>query len=252
MDGILRFRSGQLTGILNGVDTDIWNPKTDTAIPFQYDTRTLAKKAKNKEALQQQMGLALDSHIPLFGMITRLSDQKGIAELFGPAYGAAFKICTDMNVQLVVLGSGDRWCEDELLSLAHRLPNLRVYIGYDEKLSHLIEAGSDFFLMPSRYEPCGLNQMYSQLYGTLPVVRNTGGLADTVENYDEETGGGTGFVLDDLTPQSVYNTIDWAVRTWVNRPEHIKAMQKRAMKKDFTWTSSAKQYLKVYQEALKK
>ena len=252
MDGILRFRSGQLTGILNGVDTDIWNPKTDTAIPFQYDTRTLAKKAKNKEALQQQMGLALDPHIPLFGMITRLSDQKGIAELFGPAYGAAFKICTDMNVQLAVLGSGDRWCEDELLSLAHRLPNLRVYIGYDEKLSHLIEAGSDFFLMPSRYEPCGLNQMYSQLYGTLPVVRNTGGLADTVENYDEETGGGTGFVLDDLTPQSVYNTIDWAVRTWVNRPEHIKAMQKRAMKKDFTWTSSAKQYLKVYQEALKK
>ena len=204
----------------------------------------------DKEALQKYMGLPQDEKIPVFGMITRLTDQKGIAELFGPSYGAAFKMCTDINLQLIVLGSGDRWCEDELLALSKRLPNLRVYVGYDEKLSHLIEAGSDFFLMPSRYEPCGLNQMYSLLYGTLPIVRNTGGLADTVENYDEKTGKGTGFVLNLLTPESIYNTVDWAVNAWFKHPEHIVKMRKRGMAKDFTWDTSAKQYLAVYQEAV--
>jgi len=250
MDGILRFRQEALTGILNGVDTAVWNPKTDASIPVKYTARSLAKKAKNKEALQQYMGLPQNMNVPVFGMITRLTDQKGIAELFGPAYGAVFKMCTDINLQLVVLGTGDRWCEDELLSLSRRLPNLRVHIGYDEKLSHLIEAGSDFFLMPSRYEPCGLNQMYSLLYGTLPVVRNTGGLADTVENYNEQTGGGTGFVLNLLTPESVYHTVDWAVNAWFKHPEHIVKMQKRGMAKDFTWDTSAKKYLEVYHRAI--
>lgn len=249
MDGILRFRQADITGILNGVDTTVWNPATDPLIPFNYTADTLSEKAKNKEALQKQMDLTPDPNIPLFGMVTRLTDQKGIAELFGPAYGAAYKMCTEINLQMVVLGAGDRWCEDELLALAHRLPNLRVYIGYDEKLSHLIEAGSDFFLMPSRYEPCGLNQMYSLLYGTLPVIRNTGGLADTVENYNEDTGEGTGFVLNHLTPESVYNTVDWAANTWFKHPDHIAEMRKRAMSKDFTWDSSAKQYIEVYRKA---
>ncbi len=252
MDGLLRFRSGDLTGILNGVDTNIWNPKTDNLIAEPYTARTVAKKkAKNKKALQQRMGLEENPDIPIFGMITRLTDQKGIAELFGPAYGSAFRICAEKPLQMVVLGSGDRWCEDELLSLAHRLPNLSVHIGYDEQLSHLIEAGSDFFLMPSRYEPCGLNQMYSLLYGTLPVVRSTGGLADTVENYCEETGEGTGFVLHDLTPDSIYDTIEWAVKTWFDHPDHIASMRVRGMKQDFSWDTSAKQYLKVYKKALK-
>ncbi|EPF47511.1 glycogen/starch synthase, ADP-glucose type [Treponema vincentii F0403] len=250
MDGILRFRKEVLTGILNGVDTSVWNPKTDTHISFNYTARSLAKKAKNKAALQKYMGLPQDEKIPVFGMITRLTDQKGIAELFGPSYGAAFKMCTDINLQLIVLGAGDRWCEDELLALSKRLPNLRVYVGYDEKLSHWIEAGSNFFLMPSRYEPCGLNQMYSLLYGTLPIVRNTGGLADTVENYNEQTGDGTGFVLNLLTPESIYNTVNWAVNAWFKHPEHIVKMQKRGMAKDFTWDTSAKQYLAVYQEAV--
>jgi len=159
-------------------------------------------------------------------------------------------MCTDINLQLIVLGAGDRWCEDELLALSRRLPNLRVYIGYDDALSHLIEAGSDFFLMPSRYEPCGLNQMYSLLYGTLPIVRNTGGLADTVENYDEQTGAGTGFVLNLLTPESIYNTVDWAVNAWFKHPDHITEMRKRGMAKDFSWDTSARQYLEVYQKAI--
>ena len=250
MDGILRFRKEALTGILNGVDTSMWNPKTDKQIPFSYTSRSLAKKAKNKEALQKYMGLPQDEKVPVFGMITRLTDQKGIAELFGPAYGAAFKMCTDINLQLIVLGSGDRWCEDELLTLSKRLPNLRVYIGYDEKLSHWIEAGSDFFLMPSKDEPCGLNQMYSLLYGTLPIVRRTGGLADTVEQYDEKTGEGTGFMFDDLTPDSVFDTCGWAVYAYYNKKEHIAEMRKRGMKKDFSWKKSAEQYVAVYKEAL--
>lgn len=250
MDGILCYRRDDLTGILNGVDTNTWNPKTDKYIPVNYTSRSLRKKVGNKKALQQRMGLPQDENIPVFGMISRLTDQKGIAELFGPAYGAAFKLCSNCRLQMVVLGSGDRWCETELVALSERLPNLRVYIGYDEELSHLIEAGSDFFLMPSRYEPCGLNQMYSLLYGTLPIVRNTGGLADTVQNYDEQKGSGTGFVLDLLSPDSIYNTVDWAVNTWFKHHEHIEKMQKKAMAQDFTWDTSAKKYLEVYQKAV--
>ena len=127
---------------------------------------------------------------------------------------------------------------------------MRAYIGYDEKLSHLIEAGSDFFLMPSKYEPCGLNQMYSLLYGTLPIVRRTGGLADTVENYNEHTGEGTGFMFDSLTPDAVFNTAGWAVHAYYNKKEHIRMMQERGMKKDFTWALSAQKYIQVYKEAL--
>lgn len=250
MDGVLRFRKSELTGILNGVDTTVWNPKTDSHIPFNYTSRSLKKKSMNKDALQKYMGLTQNEKTPVIGMITRLTEQKGITELFAPVYGAVFRICTGINVQLVVLGAGERWCEDELLALSKRLPNLRVYIGHNESLSHLIEAGSDFLLMPSRYEPCGLNQMYSLLYGTLPIVRNTGGLKDTVENYDEKTGSGTGFTLDLLTPESIYNTVNWAVNAWFKHPEHIVKMRKRAMVKDFSWDTSAKQYVAVYQQAV--
>jgi len=178
--------------------------------------------------------------------VTRLADQKGVAELFAPTFGSAYSICRDMKLQMIVLGSGESWCEDELRSLQGKLDNFRAYIGYDEGLSHLIEAGSDFFLMPSRYEPCGLNQMYSLLYGTLPIVRRTGGLADTVENYNEETGEGTGFVFDNLTPGSIYDTVGWAIYAWYNKKAHIEAMKLRGMKKDFSWDASAKRYLEVY------
>jgi starch synthase len=149
---------------------------------------------------------------------------------------------------MVLIGSGEAWCEHEIMNLSSRLSNFRAKIGYSEELSHLIEAGADFFLMPSRYEPCGLNQMYSLAYGTLPIVRRTGGLADTVENYNEATGGGTGFMFDDLTPQAIYNTVGWAVWTWYNRREHIDAMRLRGMKQDFSWEQSAKQYLAMYEE----
>ena len=155
-----------------------------------------------------------------------------------------------MDVQFVVLGSGEKWCEAEINTLQSKLGNMRAYIGYDENLSHLIEAGSDFFLMPSRYEPCGLNQIYSMLYGTLPIVRRTGGLADTVQNYNQETGEGTGFMFDQLTPRAVYDTVGWAVWAYYNKKNDIKKMQERGMKSYFGWDVAAKQYLDVYKEAL--
>lgn len=252
MDALLRHRSQDLVGILNGVDTDVWNPSKDTFIAENYSVKNLEGKAKDKAALQERMGLPVDPDVPLFGIITRLADQKGVAELFAPTYGSMYKICTEMKVQVVVLGAGERWCEDELRALESKLPNFKAYIGYDESLSHQIEAGSDFFIMPSRYEPCGLNQMYSLLYGTLPIVRRTGGLADTVQNYNQETGEGTGFMFDELTPQSVFDTVGWAVYAWYNKKDHILAMQKRAMAQDFSWEASAEGYLEVYKKALSK
>ncbi|MDR2897262.1 MAG: glycogen synthase GlgA [Spirochaetaceae bacterium] len=252
MDGILRHRSEDLFGILNGIDTRIWNPATDKLLPQMFGTKDVKKKGVNKRALQEKMGLPVDDSVPVIGVVTRLTDQKGVAEMFGPAYGSAYKICSEMKVQFVVLGAGERWCEDELRALSSNLPNFKAFIGYDESLSHLIEAGSDFFLMPSRYEPSGLNQMYSLVYGTLPIVRNTGGLADTVDNYNEKTGEGTGFMFDNLTPQSIYDTVGWAVYAWYNKPEHIAAMRLRGMQKQFGWDVAAGQYEQVYKTALNK
>jgi starch synthase len=247
LDGVLRYRSADYSGILNGIDSKVWNPAKDPLIPAPYSAKNLEGKARAKEALQREFGLPPDSGVPLIGMVTRLTEQKGVGDLFGPAYGSAWSICRDMNLQMVILGSGEAWCEHELRSLSSRLSNFRARIGYSEELSHLIEAGSDFFLMPSRYEPCGLNQMYSLTYGTIPIVRKTGGLVDTVENYNEDTGGGTGFMFDDLTPSAIYNTVGWAVWAWYNRRKHIEAMRLRGMQQDFSWEKSAKKYVEMYE-----
>ncbi len=247
MDGLLNFRSNVLSGILNGIDYDEWNPETDKYIaPDNYNVTRIKPKSNVKKRLQQRMGLEAKQRIPLVGIVTRLVDQKGIRELFEPGSGAVFSICRDMNIQFAILGSGDAWCEEELRVLNSKLPNLSVQIGYNNELAHLIEAGSDFFLMPSRYEPCGLNQIYSLAYGTLPVVRRTGGLADTVENYDMEKNLGTGFVFDDLRADVIYSVMKWVVETWEERREDITKMRKRAMKKHFSWEDSAKEYLKLY------
>ena len=249
MDGLLRARSDCIRGILNGADLSQWNPAVDKKIPANYSAEDLSGKAKCKEELQRQMGLEVDATIPVIGIVTRLVDQKGIAEVFAPTYGSAWQICTEMRVQMVVLGSGESWCESEINTLQSKLPNLKAYIGYSDGLSHLIEAGSDFFLMPSRYEPCGLNQIYSMIYGTLPIVRRTGGLADTVENYDQATGNGTGFVFDQLTPRAVYDTVGWAVWAYYNKKDHIAKMQQAGMKKTFGWDEAAAKYVDVYKEA---
>jgi starch synthase len=183
-------------------------------------------------------------------MVSRLVEQKGFGELCGPTHGRLYNICDDFDLQFVILGTGDAWCEDELDALAERLPNLAVDLEFNEPLAHLIMAGSDFLLVPSVFEPCGLTQMYAMRYGTLPIVRRTGGLADTVENYDEPTGEGTGFVFDLLTPSSIYNTVGWALWTWFNRSEHIALMQQRAMAERFSWEISAARYVEIYQGAV--
>lgn len=250
LDGLLRVRHDVVSGILNGADLTAWNPKTDKYLPANFSSASLKNKTICKEELQKRMGLPVDSTVPVFGIITRLADQKGIAELFAPTYGCMYSLCKNLKIQVVVLGSGESWCENEINTLQSKLPNFRAYIGYSEELSHLIEAGSDFFIMPSKYEPCGLNQIYSLLYGTLPIVRRTGGLADTVENYDERTGNGTGFVFDVLTPSAVYDTVGWATYAYYNKKEHIAKMQKNGMAKTFSWDSSAKGYLDVYNRAI--
>ena len=250
LDGVLRYRSADYMGILNGIDTTVWSPSHDPFIPMPYSAKNIEGKAKAKEALQREFGLAVDPSVPVFGMVTRLTDQKGVGELFGPCYGSAWAMCRDMNLQMVLIGSGDAWCEREVTNLSSRLSNFKGKVGYSEKHSHLIEAGADFFLMPSRYEPCGLNQMYSLAYGTLPIVHNTGGLADTVEKYNQETGSGTGFMFDYLSPSSIYDTVGWAVWAWYNRPDHIQAMRIRGMKKDFSWEKSAKKYAELYEKTL--
>lgn len=250
MDGLLRVRSAVVRGILNGADLKQWSPEVDRKIPANYSAKDLSGKAKCKAELQKKMGLEVNPDVPVIGIVTRLADQKGIAEIFAPGYGSIYQICTQMNVQVAVLGSGEAWCENEIRALEAKLPNLKAYIGYDDALSHLIEAGSDFFLMPSRYEPCGLNQIYSMLYGTLPIVRKTGGLADTVDNYNQETGEGTGFVFEQLTPRAIYDTVGWAVWAYYNKKDHIKKMQLAGMKKTFDWDEAAEKYLAVYKEAL--
>jgi starch synthase len=252
LDGVLRYRSADYRGILNGIDTEIWNPAKDKCLPFTYSVKDLEGKGNNKLELQKAFGLAPDPDVPIIGMITRLTGQKGVGALFGPAWGSAYSICRDMNLQFVILGTGEAWCENELRSLSSRLSNFKARIGYDEKTSHLIEAGSDFFLMPSQYEPSGLNQMYSLAYGTIPIVRNTGGLADTVENFNQETGEGTGFMFDDLTPSAVYDTVGWAVWAYYNRRKQIDAMRLRGMKQDNSWAKSAKAYVEMYEWTRKK
>jgi starch synthase len=250
LDGLLRHRSWDLFGVLNGIDYGVWNPETDSLLPARFEHDDLSGKAACKAELQRQAGFRVDPELPVVGIVSRLVDQKGWPELCGPSFGSLYAICAQLAVQVVILGTGDRWCERELRSLSSRLPNLSVALEFNEGLAHLIEAGSDFFLMPSRYEPCGLNQMYSLRYGTPPIVRRTGGLADTVVNYDEATGGGTGFMFDQLTPSSIFNTVGWAVWAWNHRRQQIEAMRVRGMQQRFSWEISAARYAELYTWAL--
>jgi len=253
LEGLLAYRREDLTGILNGMDYDDWNPVDDPHLtPDNFDFDTIEIKAKVKTRLQKEAGLKVSSKTPLFGIITRLVDQKGIGDLFGPNHGSFLSFCQDLDIQFVILGSGEKWCEEEIQKIESQCPNVKAWIGYNEGLSHLIEGGSDFFLMPSKYEPCGLNQIYSLRYGTLPIVRSTGGLADSVENYSQDSGEGTGFVFHDLNPGVLYNVMTWVTETWYQRKSHIRKMRLKGMKKRFTWEKSAAAYLKVYEKALKK
>jgi len=243
-DGILRSRAKSLVGILNGIDTDVWNPQTDPLLPQRYSRTSLAKKKVVKRALLEASGLPADEAAlarPLIGMVTRLTQQKG-CDLFAGAERRLMEI----DASWVLLGSGDGWCEEFWKRLAADQPDrVSATIGFDDARAHLIEGGADLFLMPSWYEPCGLNQMYSQRYGTLPIVRATGGLQDTVVDADESPASGTGFKFHDYTPEAMLGAVGRAVRAYGN-PKTWKGFQQNAMAQDFSWDVSAREYVKVY------
>ncbi len=245
LEGLLAFRKKQLTGILNGIDIEQWNPASDAYIKQTYDESTLELKAANKRELQTRMGLPLAEEPPLFGLISRLVRQKGI-ELVLDSLPELLK----MPVQLIVLGSGEPFIEHRLAEFANRHPEkFALVIGYDESLAHLIEAGADIFLMPSLFEPCGLNQMYSQRYGTVPIVRKTGGLADTVidslpHSIADKTA--TGIVFKGASAGSLLEAIKRTLLLY-NNPSAWKKIQINGMRKDFSWRRSAELYLDLYE-----
>lgn len=243
-DGLLRHRRARLSGITNGVDTAIWDPAGDPHIAERYDVRHIERKAANKSALQQRAGLPVDAHVPLLGTVGRLTHQKGLDLL-----AACVPAIADSGAQLVVLGTGEKTLENAYRELAATYPGaVAAHIGFDEQLAHLIEAGSDIFVMPSRFEPCGLNQMYSLRYGTPPVVRATGGLVDTVvpatpENMAARTA--NGFMFEDADPGALREAIEQAVRAW-RHPASWRALQQAGMQADFSWRRSAARYLALF------
>ncbi|HEX9294604.1 MAG TPA: glycogen/starch synthase [Polyangiaceae bacterium] len=248
LDGVLRFRGADLVGILNGIDDRRWDPSTDRSIAATFTSEDLAGKAICKAALQREMRLAERSDVPLVGVVTRLAFQKG-----SDVVARALDRILALDTQVVMLGAGDADLE-EFFRVRSLLGGgrFRMTLGYDDALSHRIEAGADLFLMPSRFEPCGLNQMYSQRYGTLPIVRATGGLDDTVEQCDETTGEGTGFKLWELSPDSLVATVSWAVHVYRHKPTLFRTMQRRAMGKRFGWQNAARSYAEVYDWALER
>jgi starch synthase len=245
LDGTLRARGDAIVGILNGVDTDAWDPARDACLPFHFSAGDLSGKARMREALCARLGLEADVSRPLVGMVTRLVWQKGVDLLF--------EVLPDVlgrrELSLAVLGGGDPEYERVLAALAEAHPGLMAYRGgQDEELAHWIEAGADAFLMPSRYEPCGLNQMYSMRYGTVPIVRRTGGLADSVEHYDPLTGRGTGIVFEDADA----GAIRWALghmRALHADPSAWSHMVANGMAQDFSWDAAAGSYLGLYARA---
>ncbi|MEE8440250.1 MAG: glycogen synthase GlgA [Spirochaetia bacterium] len=248
LDQELATRSESLVGILNGVDYQLWNPERDSHLDVNYTAETVALKERSKNALQTELGLAVSNELPLIGMVSRLVPQKGLDELVAPGYGALPAVLTDMPVQVVVLGTGDAAYEYQLRRLMSRFPNFKTVIGFDDGLAHRIEAGADFFLMPSRYEPCGLNQLYSLRYGTIPIVTRTGGLADTVQDVTPE--GGTGFLIDHACPSKITEGIRRAVTMWKESPKQIGAVRRAGMKARYSWESAAGHYLEAYAKAI--
>jgi starch synthase len=231
----LRRRAGALTGILNGIDMEAWNPERDRFIAFPYGSASLERKALNKKALQEELGLEPRADTPLLGMVSRITHQKG-SDLVADAAEALIAL----PAQLAVLGSGAQEHEERFSRLARSFPGkIAVRIGFDEALAHRIEAGADLFLMPSRFEPCGLNQMYSQRYGTLPVARATGGLADTIVD------GETGFLFGPAEAPALVEAARRASALWRDEARRL-ALQRAGMRRDFGWAGPARRYAELY------
>ena len=257
MEGLLLHRRQNLSGILNGIDVTVWNPETDPCLVKNYTDATLEHKADNKHDLQQKLGLKTDPDAVLFGAITRLAVQKGIDIIL-----EAIEKLPDANYQLAMLGAGDSTLQKQLEALAAAHPTrIAVVFGYDEELSHKIEAGADAFLMPSRYEPCGLNQMYSHRYGTLPLVTRVGGLADTVIDPDEciNTAGSrqqhaaaaNGFVIETADTALLIKGMQRVIAAYRDKPLW-QQMQRNAMQVDYSWSESASHYIDLYNDIVQR
>lgn len=242
LDGVLRTRASSLHGILNGVDYQDWSPENDKLIPATFSLDKLAGKAKNKAALMEAFGLNPKMEkAPILAMISRLADQKGF-----DLVAAVLPELLAQDLMVVILGTGEEKYHRWLAQEAPKFPGkLGVKIAFDNSLAHLMEAGADMFLMPSRFEPCGLNQMYSLKYGTIPIVRATGGLADTVAPADPAAGTGTGFLFTDYTPEAFAAAVNAALKAFKNQKQWRRLMQ-NAMSQDFSWERSASTYLNLY------
>lgn len=244
-EGILKKRKKDLYGLLNGVDYTVWNPERDSLIPFRYSSKELPLKRENKKSLCKHFGLEYSPEVPIIGIISRLTDQKG--------FDLIQKIMPELmkeDVQFVLLGSGDKTYQKFFEGIKKKNKHkVGLHFGFSEDLAHFIEAGSDMYLMPSKYEPCGLNQMYSLRYGTIPIVRATGGLADTITEF--KNGKGNGFVFEKYESAELMKAIRRALKLYKNREEWIKLIR-LAMAYDFSWLVSAKKYIELYRSIIKK
>ncbi len=246
LEAELRSRRDVLHGVVNGVDVEVWNPATDPHLWANYGVDDLTGKAENKARLQRELGLSVDPTVPLLGVISRLAEQKGFDLIM-----SGFDRMLDLGVQFVLLGTGAAEYETFFRAADERYPGeVASMITFSEAWAHRIEASADIFLMPSHYEPCGLNQQYSLRYGTVPVVRATGGLVDTVEEFDGPADAGTGFLFEDRTPDAFLEAVERAVGVFRSDPAAWKRLQQRGMRKDLSWDASADAYRKLYDEEL--
>ncbi len=242
LEGVLRNRVKDISGILNGVDYSVWSPATDKKIWARYKITNLSGKKINKLKLLKEAGLPFSDKVPLVGMVSRLVEQKGLNLVIE----SAVKVFEE-NVRLLVLGTGGQKIEKELKKLERKFPDkVKVFLYFDDVLAHKIEAGSDLYLMPSLFEPCGLNQMYSLKYGTPPIVHAVGGLADTVTDYDEKSGSGTGLVFKKFTAEAMIEALKRALSLYAKKREWTKLM-KNGMKQDFSWKRSAQKYSDLFE-----
>lgn len=245
LEGVLRYNSWKLRGILNGIDVDIYDPKTDPNLKHHFGSRSLDKKLMNKTELQTKLGLPVDETIPMIASVSRLTDQKGFNLV-----DEAMETLMQRNVQYVVLGTGDQIYEENFKNLESKYPDkMRALIQFDAKLAQEIYGASDMFLMPSAFEPCGLSQLISLRYGTVPIVHETGGLRDTVEPYDEFKNRGTGFSFLEFNSQTMMKMIDKALVLYQDREKWCQLMR-RGMKADFSWDASVDKYIEMYEDLL--
>jgi starch synthase len=247
LEGLLQSRAGDLSGIINGIDYKLWDPEIDKQIPANYTFKTIKGKGKSKLALQKAYGMEENEDIMLIGLISRLADQKGFDLI-----AAEIDRIMALGCQVVILGTGEPKYH-ELFEREHkRFPKqMGIALKFDAMLAQLIYAGSDAFLMPSRYEPCGLGQLISLKYGTIPIVRKTGGLADSIGDFDADPKKGTGFVFEAYNGGELFNCIQRAFKAYGDK-KRWKAVQKNAMEADFSWDASAKKYVDMYKKAISK